>query len=278
MNQKNYEKIYIEENNQDFYLFSFETKDINRIIPMHFHQEIEVIFCLSGKMKIWIDGGTKFITQGNFYVINSLIPHSTQSYEAGEFVVFYFRPNLFLGNDVRVEIPNERTNETSYQRAIILIKEIFDSTRMDKPYIVFRKRSLLNEFIYLLLSEFSSQITINQRLKNRNQKVKEIIQIMEANYTSNLTLVELADLSGYTSTYLSRMFKENTGQTFSEYKKSLCIEHAIGLIDKMELSLEIIANDSGFPNEKSLRMAFKEAMGITPREYIKNKKDKFRPK
>lgn len=266
---KNYEKIYID-GNQEFYLFSFKTKDVNRVIPLHFHQEIEVLYCISGKIKIWIGGETIVLTPNHFFVINSLVPHSTQSYESGEFVVFYFRPNLFLKSQAWIQISDERENQIAYQKAISLINEIYDSTYKKDMYIVFHQRSLLNEFIYVLLKYFSIINNLSQRVKTRNNKIKEIIQLMQDNYLSQLTLEELAKLSGYTATYLSRMFKENTGQTFSEYKRSLCIEHAINMIENSDYTLEMIANESGFTNEKALRIAFKEVMKMTPREYIRN--------
>ena len=269
---QNYEKIYIDEN-QGFFLFSFQAKDINRIIPMHFHKEIEVLYCISGKMKIWVEGKIIILQAGQFFVINSLVPHSTQSYEQGEFVVFYFHSKLFLDKEARINVWEQKEKQDIYQQEIKLIQQIFASTQKEDSYIVFHQRSLLNEFIYILLKEFSTNEVLDQRTKNRNKKIKDIIHLMQENYASQLTLEELAHLSGYTATYLSRMIKESTGQTFSEYKKSLCLEHAINMIENTELTLEIIAQKSGFANEKSLRTAFKETMLMTPREYIKKIKN-----
>lgn len=273
MEQQNYEKISIERD-QEFYLFSFRTKDIHRIIPMHFHQEFEVLYCISGKMKIWVERQTIILTPGQFFVFNSLVPHSTQSYEMGEFLVIYFRSNLILDKTSRIDILNssEKNKEDVYQKESQLIQRIFSSTKLDDPYIIFHQQSLLNEFIYILLKEFSIKGTPDQRTENRNKRINDIIHLMEQNYTSQLTLTRLADLSGYTPPYLSRMFKENIGQTFSSYKKSLCVEHAIHMIENTGFTLEFIAQESGFANEKSLRLAFKEIMQITPREYIKKMK------
>lgn len=269
---QNYEKIYIDEN-QGFFLFSFQAKDINRIIPMHFHKEIEVLYCISGKMKIWVEGKIIILQPGQFFVINSLVPHSTQSHEQGEFVVFYFHSKLFLDKEARINVWEQKDKQDIYQQEIRLIQQIFASTQKEDSYIVFHQRSLLNEFIYILLKEFSTNEVLDQRTKNRNKKIKDIIHLMQENYASQLTLEELAHLSGYTATYLSRMIKESIGQTFSEYKKSLCLEHAINMIENTELTLEIIAQKSGFANEKSLRTAFKEAILMTPREYIKKIKN-----
>ena len=273
MEIKNYEKIYID-GTQEFSLFSFTTRDTNRIIPLHYHQELEVIYCLSGKMKIWLEGKTIILEPNHFFVINSMVPHSTQSHESGTFVVLYFRPNLFLDQATRIHIEEMNRKQASYQQALGLIHQIFVSTTETDPYLVFHQRSLLNEFIYLLLKYFSTKEISSKRLMNRTNKVQKIIELMQENYTTQLSLEDLARLSGYTPTYLSRMLKENTGQTFSEYKRSLCIEHAIHMIESQDDTLELIANKSGFANEKSLRTAFKEVMQMTPREYIKRQKDK----
>lgn len=270
---KNYEKIYIDRK-QGFYLFRFETKDINRVIPLHFHEELEVIYCISGKMKIWINGKKIILTPNHFWVINSLDPHSTQSYEQGEFIVLYIRADLFLETQAWIHINEESSSLDNYKKAVSLINKIYASTYKEEEYIVFYQRSLINKFIYILLKDFSSVNNISQRIKSKNKKIKEIIQLIQDNYTTQLTLQELAHLSGYTSTYLSRMFKVNTGQTFTEYKRTLCIEHALCMIENTNLTLEIIANEVGFSNEKAFRVAFKEVMKMTPREYIRKEKDK----
>ena len=271
MEIKNYEKIYIA-NNQEFNLFSFKTKDINRVIPMHFHQELEVIYCLSGKMRIWLGSEVTILSANEFIVINSLFPHSTQSFEPGEYIVIYFRPTLFLDNEVRIYVSQQSDKKEAYKKETAIIKQLFTSTNKDQEYILFHQRSLLNEFIFILLKEFSTKEKLDQRILNRNRKIKEIIQLMEEHYTNQLTLVDLATLSGYTPTYLSRMFKDNIGQTFSEYKKSLCVEHALNLIENTDLAFEVVAQKAGFPNEKSLRNGFKERMKMTPRDYVKKLK------
>lgn len=169
MDTQNYEKIYTDEN-KGFFLFSFQAKDINRIIPMHFHKEIEVLYCISGKMKIWVEGKIIILQPGQFFVINSLVPHSTQSYEQGEFVVFYFHSKLFLDQEARINVWEQKDKQDIYQQEIKLIQQIFASTQEEDPYIVFHQRSLLNEFIYILLKEFSTNEVLDQRTKNRNKK------------------------------------------------------------------------------------------------------------
>lgn len=54
------------------------------------------------------------------------------------------------------------------------------------------------------------------------------------------------------------------GKHLQSNKQILCLEMAIELLDSTNKSLTEISYETGFPNVKSFRKAFKEVMGKTP--------------
>ncbi|MEE6712359.1 cupin domain-containing protein, partial [Pediococcus acidilactici] len=62
-----------------FHAFTFKARNLKRVIPQHWHQSTEIIYCLSGKLNVWINQNLYVMGCGDILVINSNTIHSTQS-------------------------------------------------------------------------------------------------------------------------------------------------------------------------------------------------------
>ena len=67
--------------------------------------------------------------------------------------------------------------------------------------------------------------------------------------------------------YLSRVFKDQTGQNFSEYLQSVRMEHAQQLLATTVIPTNAVAEQTGYSNSTYFRAAFKARFGLTPRQY-----------
>lgn len=77
-------------------------------------------------------------------------------------------------------------------------------------------------------------------------------------------------------TYLSDAISKGLGLNFRGLINQYRVREAVDLIDQykkmgLEITLEIIANKSGFSSYSSFLRVFKSELGITPNEYVKNK-------
>ena len=70
-----------------------------------------------------------------------------------------------------------------------------------------------------------------------------------------------------TQTYLSRLFKEKTGKNFVEYLTEVRIEHIKELLKNSDLKIVEICTMTGYDNPRYFSKVFKQATGMTPREY-----------
>lgn len=269
-----YENIQLD-HETDSYIFKFLSRDTARIIPMHFHKEVEILYCIKGNLKIWIEGKQVVLNQGEFFFLNSLVPHATQSLSSSEVVVLYLSDEIFKKEQVQIKVPKAANASSAYQRCIDRINQIYQQSQGSERFQKYLQQSLVLELEYLFLKEFSEDIgKDNQKQFAQNAKISKVIHLVRNNFHRNISLEELSQLSGYSMHYLSRMFHKNTGLTFYEYKKSLCLELALKMIETTNESLEEIALKSGFPNEKSMREYFKKIMGISPIKYKMAKNDR----
>lgn len=99
--------------------------------------------------------------------------------------------------------------------------------------------------------------------------VGNIISHIE-NYFSDrtLSLATTAQELGYNPKYISRIFSQNVGITFSEYLKNTRIKHAVFLIENGLTAVKNVSILSGYSDPLYFSNVFKSTVGISPSEYI----------
>ncbi|RJE85209.1 response regulator [Paenibacillus sp. 1011MAR3C5] len=94
-----------------------------------------------------------------------------------------------------------------------------------------------------------------------------IIFILER-YSGIVTLELAAGAIGLNPSYLSRIFKEETQSTFSEYVNRVRIDAAQKLLGSGQYSIKQISNLAGFATYNYFFKVFKEMTGATPQAYL----------
>lgn len=91
-----------------------------------------------------------------------------------------------------------------------------------------------------------------------------VLAYLRRNSASHVTLEEAAAQAHLSPSYFSRLFRQRTGRTFSDYVTRLRVEHAKRLLCSPELDMAEIAAQSGFYDQSHLTHAFKSVTGVTP--------------
>ncbi len=86
-------------------------------------------------------------------------------------------------------------------------------------------------------------------------------------HDSAFSLTELLSLLNVSKSYFSAAFKAQTGKTFMEYLTALRMDRARQLLTTTALPAAEIAERVGFTDPHYFSVAFKRAVGMTPREY-----------
>lgn len=104
--------------------------------------------------------------------------------------------------------------------------------------------------------------------------VYKVIEYIRANYYKKISLDEIARYVNFSKTYLSRIFKEETGENISMYINKIRIEKAKLLLSDKGTSLVDVANMVGFEDQSYFTKVFKAITGIPPKKY-KETRTKF---
>ena len=119
----------------------------------------------------------------------------------------------------------------------------------------------------------ANNISINDELQNELLLKLDEFQLNKKFTNPNITLNSLAADLNTNSTYLSKFINESKGVSFSEYLKTLRIDHATNiLLENKKLrnyTIEALAKEFGFKSGNSFSKAFIQNTDMKPSEFIK---------
>ena len=88
-----------------------------------------------------------------------------------------------------------------------------------------------------------------------------------AHIKERITIEDLSEALGVSASYLSRLFKKETGDSVSAYIRRQKIEIAKNLLQYSEYSMIDIANRLSFSSQSHFIQQFREYVGMTPKKY-----------
>ncbi|MFD0960922.1 helix-turn-helix domain-containing protein [Paenibacillus chungangensis] len=99
---------------------------------------------------------------------------------------------------------------------------------------------------------------------------EKIVEFIDKNYNSDLSLTYIADRFSITSVYLSSYFKKHSGYNISYYIMLVRIKAALAQFrQNHHLTIKEIGERVGYSSEKTFTRHFKKINGTTPSQYLK---------
>lgn len=107
----------------------------------------------------------------------------------------------------------------------------------------------------------------NHSLKKYSLPVQKVITYIDFDLTADLGLKAIAKHFNINASYLSNLFKRETGQTLTDYVSQKRVQHAIYLLNSTNMQIQNIAHYCGVEDVNYFVKIFKKYIGKTPREY-----------
>lgn len=109
---------------------------------------------------------------------------------------------------------------------------------------------------------------LNERQLSRDEYAAQKARAyIESGYQNNLSLGEISEHLGLHPNYLSSLFRQKTGKTFSEYLRGVRIAKAVELMRETNLKVYEIASHVGYNDNAQFYRAFKQITGVSPGQY-----------
>lgn len=125
-------------------------------------------------------------------------------------------------------------------------------------------RCLIQHYVKAAMMLLARKYCNGNRDEDTVSRVKMYIQ---DHMTEPLTVDQLAGLVYVSKSYLSRIFKKQTGMTLIEYQRQARINSAKTMLVSSEVSIEEISYIIGYNSPKYFCRAFRDCTGKSPREY-----------
>ena len=153
---------------------------------------------------------------------------------------------------------------------------VFASTTATEQQVISHFQNMDHHSPQPLLRNKSEQYAYVQQAISLIQQEREqhtfsiidaAIGYMERNYKQELSLEEVAEQVHLNPYYFSKVFKQQTGETFIDYITRIRIEHAKRWMNNKDISLKEICYLVGYNDPNYFSRVFKKVTGITPSEY-----------
>ena len=153
------------------------------------------------------------------------------------------------------------------------INKNFSSATYDNAFATLSSlndQKLIKDFAQAFLLECTAAIS-NIRKTDTNPIIKKVCDYVEQNLSKDISLEMAADFAGVSSFYLSKLFKEEKGETFINFVSDKRLEKSCELLAETELSIKEITAQVGYNDQNYYSRIFKSKYGFSPKEYRKDK-------
>lgn len=258
-----------------FKMFMFEGKEGKYFREKHWHRSIEIFAVQEGALDFFINEEDTHLGSGQFVIVNSNEIHSIRADKPNQTVVLQIPLKVFEQYYTDDQFICFTHGERKQDEQIMhLIQEMYVIYGEKKTGYELKVQSHFYMLLYLMVTKYRKMEVSAEVVRNRRNlnKLSVITNYIKDNYTKELSLESLAEIFGYSPTYLSRMFQKYAGTNYKAYLQSVRVEYAHKELMNTDNSIGEIAEHNGFPDSRALAKAFRKKYGMLPSECKKTKK------
>lgn len=112
-----------------------------------------------------------------------------------------------------------------------------------------------------------TKYVLEKKSRKTSNYVERSKDYVEKHYREKIYLCEIAERFGISSSYLSRMFKQECGIGLQNYIIKVRLEHVANLLKYSEETISNIAEYVNFPSQSYMGKQFKEKYHMSPKKY-----------
>lgn len=231
----------------------------NRLFfPSHLHGSFEFIMITDGECNITVDKKCYHVTPGKAVLVFPNQVHSMESTDSNAYFCWIFSSGYV-----------KAFSEFAYQNLPVsnlfsppqaLVADLQTLRREDRLVHI-------KSVLYQMVDCFDRAAEYTSREQGDESLLAKIFSYVRSHYHSECSLQMLSTSLNYHYSYLSRLFSEQTGMSFTEYVNRFRIHESCYFLTNTDKSTTQIAFDCGYDSLRSFYRNFKEQTGETPGEF-----------
>ena len=256
----------------------------------HYHSYIELIYCLTGSYRVWLDDKNYTFFAGDLLIISSNEIHEIVSLEdGGSYIVVKFEPEMLYDSsvdsfDAKYVFPFTLKNASPqkifthneiYSTSIPrLMHDIYDEYRhQEYGFELAIKSDICQVFLRILRHWNTSGVQMPQSgavYSEHIRNIKRVLDYIALHLSEEITAETMAKQAGLSYAYFSRVFKKLMGRSFNDYLNSVRITEAERLLIATNMSITEIAGHSGFSTSSYFIKVFEKYKHTSPTQFRNN--------
>lgn len=246
----------------------------------HFHGFIELSVIVEGTSVYHIGDRTYILKQGDVICLNPYTMHWEEQRDASgshqlhigidNFQLTGYESNYFPSYSPILHLGD-------YQTAFMeTIQQIIKEKNSNHPYQDLAVKHLVSQlWVHIFRATASQTIQLlpkNTKKSGKKKLVNDIIYYLETYHAEDISLESLSSKMYISPAYISKLFKEETGDTPINYLIKVRMNKAKELLENEEMPIKEVANLVGYQDAYHFSKLFKKYFNIPPSEYSKTKK------
>lgn len=268
-----------------FTTYYCEFSEVQTVIPIHWHEEIEFTIINDGIGEYKIDLIPYTLAKGDLVLIKPFSLHSLNQVNNESMhwstmvfnlnmlnsavtdgcLIKYFAPILNTDHQLPIIIKN---NSAGYDELFCTIKQIFDCYKYKSIAFEIELKSLLYHFFGLL---YKYDLIVKNKATSLStdvtNKIKLILNYITENYMENISIKDMCSICNFSEYHFMRFFKKYIGMTCIEYINTYRLQIASKFLDTTDKSIMDISFEVGFNNVSYFNKLFKSKYKLTPKEF-----------
>lgn len=256
---------------------------------IHYHDFFEMVCVLRGQCRQEINGKEVCITEGDVCFIAMDVTHVIEVYDDSLVLDILIRHDTF--DEIFLNSLRNKSILTTF-----FLNNLYKNTKAD--YIIFHTKGddqienqvlemymenlvedrysdnlrvhMVSVLFSKLLRGYEKTAYISECSLQKNDEHIQIVNYLQQNYRT-ATLQSTAEYFNYNPSYCSRLIKEKTGSNFVELLREIRLKHAEVLLRTTPVSIEKLAEKTGYENSETFIRVFKKSRGMTPAQYRNSK-------
>lgn len=245
------------------------------------HLDTELLLVLSGQVRLCVGPEEWVLQKDDLICINAMELHSFNA--PGSVAVSVTMPVYGLCDARKLHVPDKflcnsvRLPENDHGKLRSLLGQLLWTVHHPDAYAAVRLKGQLHELLYTLMAGYGIYLEKSDANTEKNETgydkpvkhLERALDYMTRHFTEKLTLNDMAARLDLTPQYLTRLFRQYFNRSFFDILSQLRLDHAKILLEAPDITVEQVAEQSGYPNTRAFIEKFKEACGMTPGQYKK---------
>ncbi|MFD2114577.1 response regulator [Paenibacillus yanchengensis] len=171
------------------------------------------------------------------------------------------------------------TELESHINHLVKQEEVYDLTNLSfmrsEAYCQYKKQLIdttsiqhFSNYLILILEMITEQFALLKQQVYRKEVI-QIMSILHEKFHERLTLEHLASTVNLNTSYLCRIFKQDTGKSIFQYMNELKVNEAVQLLQQKDIRVKEVAALVGIDDPFYFNRIFKKMTGVSPSEYRK---------